>query len=130
MSKNCPCGRPQPYKTCCYLVHTDISKAITAEDLMRSRFVAFTKGMGDYLMSSHHSSTQPLDQKSEIVRWANSVKWSHLEIITKSKGEVLDTEGTVEFKAYFKEKGKKMCLHENSKFIRENEHWSYLGFAN
>lgn len=128
-SKSCPCGRNNPYIDCCGIVHHDINKAITAEDLMRSRFVGFTKGMGDYLMSSHHESTRPLDQKSAIVSWANSVKWTHLEILTKTAGGKNDQEGTVEFKAHFKDKGKKMEIHENSKFIRENGHWSYLGFA-
>lgn len=128
-SKNCPCGRIKQYTYCCGTVHLDINKAITAEDLMRSRFVAFTKGMGNYLMNSHHSSTRPLDQKDAIVSWANSVKWTHLEILSKSSGGKEDHEGTVEFKAHFKEKGKKTFIHENSKFIRENGHWSYLGFA-
>jgi SEC-C motif-containing protein len=64
-----------------------------------------------------------------IVAWANSVKWTKLEIISKSTGGKDDQEGTVEFKAHFKEKGKKTFIHENSKFVRENGHWSYLGFA-
>lgn len=128
-NKQCPCGRANTYQLCCKQKHLDISKAITSEDLMRSRYVAFTKGMGDYLMISHHSTTRPLSQKMEIVRWANSVKWTHLEILNKTKGEKDDNEGTVEFKAHFKEKGKKTFIHENSKFIRENGVWMYLGFA-
>ena len=128
-NKSCPCGRAEKYEFCCKKKHQDISSAITAEDLMRSRFVAFTKGMGDYLMSSHHSTTRPLSQKNEIVNWANSVKWTHLEILNTTNGGEGDSEDTVEFKAHFKEKGKKTFIHENSKFIRENNHWMYLGFA-
>ena len=128
-TKTCPCGRTEKYEFCCKKKHQDISNAITAEDLMRSRFVAFTKGMGDYLMSSHHSTTRPLAQKNEIVNWANSVKWTHLEILNKTNGGEGDSKGTVEFKAHFKEKGKKTFIHENSKFIRENGVWMYLGFA-
>jgi SEC-C motif domain protein len=126
--KKCPCGRRNTYPKCCGQKHVDIALALTAEDLMRSRYTAFTKGMGDYLMSSHHSSTRPLERKLEIVSWANSVKWAQLEIITKSEGGFNDKKGTVEFKAHFKEKGKKTFIHENSTFIRENGHWVYLGF--
>ena len=42
----CPCGLDKTYTDCCEIIHKDISKATTAEQLMRSRFVAFTKGMG------------------------------------------------------------------------------------
>lgn len=127
-NKNCPCGKSDSYLNCCKEKHLNITTALTAEDLMRSRYTAFTKGMGDYLMNSHHSSTRPLKRKLEIVSWANAVKWAQLEIITKAEGGLNDQKGTVEFKAHFKEKGKKAFIHENSKFIRENAHWIYLGF--
>lgn len=95
---------------------------------MRSRFVAFTQANGDYLMLSHHSATRP-ENSDEIVSWAKSVKWLKLEIINKSGGAENDSEGTVEFKAHFKERGRKRFIHENSKFVREFGNWVYLGFA-
>ena len=127
-NKKCPCGRRNTYSKCCRQKQLDSTSILTAEDLMRSRYTAFTKGMGDYLMSSHHSSTRPIEQKSEITSWANSVKWVQLEIIEKSEGGVNHQKGTVEFKAHFKEKGKRAFIHEKSTFIRENGSWVYLGF--
>jgi SEC-C motif-containing protein len=51
-----------------------------------------------------------------------------LEILNATGGKENDSEGTVEFKAHFKEKGKKHFIHEDSKFVRENDNWMYLGF--
>lgn len=124
---NCPCGRDKTYENCCGVVHQDISCALTAEDLMRSRYVAFTKGDGDYLIKSHYSTTCPVTEKEEIENWSKSVKWKGLEILNSTKGTEKDQEGTVEFKAYFKERGRKKMIHENSKFIREHGCWMYLG---
>ena len=42
----------------------------TAEDLMRSRYVAFTKGDVDYLMKSQHSSTRSISEKEDTKKWS------------------------------------------------------------
>ncbi|MFT5602715.1 MAG: SEC-C motif-containing protein [Flavobacteriales bacterium] len=124
---NCPCGNTKPYLKCCEAIHFGKKQAHTAEQLMRSRFTAFTMANGDYLMSSHHTSTRPESEKDEIVSWAKSVKWLHLEIINTIAGQESDTKGTVEFKAHFKEGFFKRNIHENSKFIKEDGKWVYLG---
>lgn len=124
---NCPCGRSKEYSECCALPHQHMSNAKTAEDLMRSRYTAFTKSNGVYLLESHFSGTRPASS-DELVRWSKSVKWMRLEIINATGGSAEDIEGTVEFKAHFKEKGKKQCIHEDSKFVREFGNWVYLGF--
>lgn len=125
----CPCGKNIDYNDCCGAIHLSKSKAETAEDLMRSRYTAFTLADGDYLMKSHHSSTRPLSEKKAIVKWAKSVKWIKLEILNTTKGLENDTEGTVEFKAYFETKGKEQFIHENSTFVREANKWVYLGMV-
>lgn len=128
MKKNssCPCSSNKLYIDCCKIAHSDLSKVETAEQLMRSRYTAFTQGNGDYLMLSHHSDTCPYHDKDEIVNWANSVTWSRLEIINFTKGQPKDLEGFVEFKAYFNEGFKEKFIHENSKFVKENNNWVYL----
>ncbi len=123
----CPCGRPKTYTDCCGQIHQNQAKAITAEDLMRSRYTAFVLANGDYLMHSHHSSTRPISEKNEIVRWAKSVKWIKLEVLNTTQGSSNDNEGTVEFKAYFKEGFVTTYIHENSYFTKENGNWVYVG---
>ena len=125
---NCPCNSNNTYINCCELIHIDISKALTAEQLMRSRYTAFVKANGNYLNKSHHSSTRPKSKKEklEIVEWAKSVTWIKLEIIGSQNGSINELEGYVEFKAYFLENGIINNIHENSKFVREHGHWVYL----
>jgi SEC-C motif-containing protein len=60
------------------------------------------------------------------IRWSRSVAWNRLEIISLVDGLENDLKGTVEFKAFFKEKNNLRCIHEKSIFIRENLHWVYL----
>ena len=123
----CPCGRDSSYSNCCGKVHLDLSNATTAEDLMRSRYTAFTQGNGDFLMKSHHSSTRVDSDKEAIVAWAKAVKWIKLDVLKTKKGKENDAKGTVEFKAFYNENGKEECIHENSEFVREDDNWVYLG---
>ncbi len=126
---NCPCGIIKPYSDCCKIIHDDVSKAKTAEQLMRSRYSAFVRADGDYLMQSHHSTTRPLKEKKAIVKWAKSVSWIRLEVLETLKGKVKDTEGTVTFNAYFYENGEVNVIHEKSAFVKEHGNWMYLGLA-
>ena len=127
---SCPCGYDLSYEACCGKIHKKHILASTAESLMRSRYTAFTKAMGDYLMLSHYLSTRPISEKQEIVNWAKSVEWDHLEIIKTKGGLANDTKGMVEFKAYFftKKMGVKIldCIHEKSSFVKEEGKWFYL----
>ena len=124
---NCYCGRPKTYALCCGQVHEDITNAITAEDLMRSRYSAFVLAKGDYLIKSHHTSTRPSSkEKKSIVKWAKSVDWVKLDVLQTTKGTSEDTEGTVEFKAFFYEDGSLQMIHEHSRFTKEQGYWVYL----
>lgn len=126
---NCNCGSSKAYVACCGVAHQALKNVKTAEQLMRSRYTAFALAKGDYLMESHHVSTRPISEKEEIVAWAKSVEWVELKIVSTSKGLAADTEGTVRFKAYYKENGKLKFIEEHSTFVKEKECWYYLGFA-
>ena len=126
---DCYCGSLKSYSNCCEKAHKNIAEALTAEQLMRSRYSAFVLADGDYLMHSHHSTTRPTQEKKAIVKWAKSVQWIKLEVINTSKGQPNDTEGTVTFNAYFYENGKVDIIHEKSAFIKENNNWKYLGLS-
>jgi len=123
----CPCGSANIFGDCCAIAHSNIIEVSTAEQLMRSRYSAYVLGNIDYLMASHHSSTRPEKEQDEILNWTKSVKWIGLEVLHSSKGSDSDIEGTVEFKAHFEENGVSAVIHEHSKFVKENNHWVYLG---
>ncbi len=122
---NCPCGRLKSYAECCGLVHQHISNAETAEDLMRSRYTAFTMGLGDFLIESCHSETRRPETKDQLLEWAEGLEWLGLDVVRRKKGQAEDDEGMVEFKAHYKENRKIRVLHQRAKFLREYGHWTY-----
>lgn len=126
---DCYCGSLKTYSNCCQKAHINITEAKTAEQLMRSRYAAFVKADGDYLMASHHASTRPIKEKASIVKWAKYVEWIKLEVLETTKGTETDTQGTVTFQAYFYEKGKVEIIYEKSAFVKENNTWFYLGLS-
>ena len=120
------CRNNNLYKDCCYLVHNNIYNALTAEDLMRSRYSAFVFCNSDYLLRSHSIQYRDPSNIHNTIRWSRSVAWNRLEIISLVFGLDNDLEGIVEFKAFFKEKNTMKFIYEKSLFIRENLHWVYL----
>ena len=119
---NCYCGTKNTYENCCGIYHKNGGKTETAEQLMRSRYSAFVLANGDYLMQTHHKNTRPLKEKKAIVKWAQSVQWLKLEVLES-------TVDTVNFNAYFLENGTADVISENSKFVKENNVWFYLGLS-
>lgn len=118
----CYCGENKNYNDCCEVFHKNGGKTQTSEQLMRSRYSAFVIANGDYLMQTHHESTRPIKEKNAIVKWAKSVQWLKLEVVES-------TIDTVSFNAYFFENGIANVITENSKFVKENNVWFYLGLA-
>lgn len=116
----CPCLSSLPYAECCGPLHSGEALAATAERLMRSRFSAFAVADAAYLLATWHPSTRPvtLDLDEEL-------RWYRLDILSRTRGGLADTAGTVEFVAWYRgtETG---SLHEVSLFIRERDRWWYL----
>jgi len=124
---NCHCGNEKSYTTCCEIIHNDISKAITAEMLMRSRYSAFCKADGEYLVKSQAKKHRPdASEAKEIVAWAKSVTWVKLEVLETIGGQQKDSTGTVKFKASYFDAGGMGIIEENSLFEKENGHWVYV----
>ena len=130
--QNCPCGRNNLYEDCCKKAHNDILSVKTAENLMRSRYTAFTQANVDYLLKSWSKKTVDTSAKAtkELKAWAQSVTWLKLEVLKSNLGKEKDLEGTVEFKAFFMENSQVECIHENSFFKKENGHWVYTSDSN
>ena len=123
MSDLCPCGSSKHYSKCCGRFLDQGQSAKTPEQLMRSRFTAYTRGgYGNYLYETWHSSTK--DTLSPEILNKSEHEWLALEVIDKSqKGNV----GTVEFKAHYSLSADKLSyLHERSSFMRESGMWFYV----
>ncbi|MBI9035945.1 MAG: YchJ family protein [Bacteroidales bacterium] len=124
--KNCYCGNTLNYEACCGAIISGRKIALTAEELMRSRYSAHVVVETDYIISSFATESRPENQQEKISEWARKTQWERLEIIGRSKGSELDNTGYVEFKAFFKENGKLEYIHENSFFKKENGLWFYV----
>lgn len=127
--KKCPCGRDNDYENCCAIAHANPQFIATAEDLMRSRYAAFTMAKGDYLVATHHSDSKDKIDQNNLELWAKSVRWIRLEVLKTSEGGLNDQEGLVEFRASYQEGKRFKSIHEKSIFKREFGAWVYWGKA-
>ncbi|MEU6894089.1 YchJ family metal-binding protein [Streptomyces sp. NPDC046557] len=118
----CPCGLPAPYPECCGRFHSGERQTPTAELLMRSRFSAFAVGDTSYLLRSWHSSTRPAGLELDPGQ-----RWERLEVLATERGGMFETEGSVEFRAHYREGRHTGSLHELSGFSREGGAWVYVG---
>ena len=126
MQNLCPCGSGQVFANCCEAIISGKKDALTAQELMRSRYTAFTHANSDYLMRSHSVKTRPIKERKSIEKWAKSVTWMGLSILQTQSGEANDEIGYVEFKALYLENGQPQQIHEKSFFQRENGKWVYV----
>ncbi len=114
----CPCGGNN-YAQCCGRFIDSGEIAQTAEQLMRSRYTAYSLHNEDYLKATWHASTRPV----EAVAQDDGVKWLGLEV----RRHVPDGDtATVEFVARYKIGGRAHRLHEVSRFVREDGRWYYV----
>ncbi|WP_345699705.1 YchJ family protein [Kitasatospora terrestris] len=117
----CPCGLPARYAECCGRLHRGEAQAATAELLMRSRFSAFAVHDEAYLLRSWAPETRPAE-----VDFDPELRWERLEVLGATEGGAFHTEGTVEFRAYYRVGREAGVLRENSHFRREAGAWVYV----
>lgn len=120
-STMCPCGSEKEYSQCCQPLHKGLSKAQTAEQLMRARYSAFVKGEIDFLYQTlAPESRQDYDAKA-TKDWSSSVKWKGLKIIKTEDGTASDKKGVVEFVATYEKEKQGLDHHEISQFRKDEQ---------
>jgi len=118
----CPCGSKKTFDNCCFKVITT-KKAVTAEQLMRSRYSAYATNNAQYIFDTYASSSKKEQSLKAISQWAKQCKWISLSIkSTTTHGD----DATVEFIAHYVQNSTLYQLHENSNFIKTDEHWYYV----
>jgi SEC-C motif-containing protein len=118
--ERCPCLSGSTFGECCRPI-LDGRPAPTAERLMRSRYTAFSVGDDAHLRRSWHPSTRPADVLSD-----RDTEWRRLDIMATTAGGPFDREGTVEFRAVWRDASGRGVLHERSRFVREGREWLYV----
>ncbi len=126
-SAECPCRSGKRYKACCGPIHAGVARAETPEALMRSRFAAFARGLGGYLVqtlaASHPDRAVPAaDLARELSRAKETQRFLDLCILHTST--TADT-GEVLFYARVFERGDDRSFAELSRFVREAGAWRY-----
>jgi len=115
----CICGNEKLLSECCLVIINGEKMAQNAEQLMRSRYSAYTLGRPDYILKSWHVSTRPVSLDLDT-----SVKWLGLKVLNRcaEKNDI----AYVEFVARFNNNGVAGQMHERSRFMLEGEQWLYV----
>ncbi|MCI6261533.1 YchJ family protein [Pyramidobacter sp. SM-530-WT-4B] len=122
----CPCGSNRELEECCRLIIKGSRRAQTAVELMKARYVAYTTGDVDFIISSHDPETRENVSKEATEEWSRSARWLGIEILSTIGGGPDDDDGVVEFVASFELEGKKINHHEKSYFKKINGNWFFV----
>jgi len=117
----CPCGTGKKYLQCCKPFH-DGAVAVSAEELMRSRYSAYVVKLDAYVLATWHAQTRPASLEPDE---GEPIKWLGLAV---KRHEITSIDSaTVEFVARYRAGGgSAVRLHEISRFVREDGRWFYL----
>jgi SEC-C motif-containing protein len=123
----CPCGKTVSYLACCGRFIVDHQLPETAEELMRSRYTAYTLAEIDYIQATMAlvaaEDFDPLSAKT----WAKSVKWKRLKVLRHDFDIATPNVAYVEFIAHYIHAGRAEQLREYSEFKKINGRWFYTG---
>ncbi|NOI66522.1 YchJ family protein [Vibrio sp. 99-8-1] len=120
---HCPCGSRLNYADCCQPIHLNHHEATEPEQLMRARFSAHKLKLIDFVVATYHPSCHAENERQGIAESIN-LDWQRLEIVDAPTAS--EEQGWVEFKAYVNDDDGEHCMHERSRFIKENSLWYYL----
>src|SRR5690349_7139157 len=110
-TNRCPCGSETNLIDCCLPLIQGKKQATRAEDLLRARYTAFTRGDIEFVLATHHSKTRHEVKREEIEDWSKNSEWLNLQIVKSEQGQKEDQKGTLIFVARYRADGK------------EQEHW-------
>lgn len=123
---DCPCGTGAPYAECCMPVHQG-RPALTAEQLMRSRYSAYTLGLVDYLVTTTLPSQQAQLDRAAMTDWSQSSTWLGLTVEKIHSTEAASNQAQVTFTARWMDaQGHRHSHRERSDFVRMHERWYFV----
>lgn len=123
---SCYCGENKEFQDCCEPIIKKEFKAKTAEQLMRARYSAYCTHDMDFVEYTHHPQGADEFNKEEALEWAKGSLWKNLEIVDTNLGQESDSQGEVEFKAYYEVNSTPLCHHERSRFEKVDGEWFFL----
>jgi SEC-C motif-containing protein len=119
----CPCGTGNKFLACCGRFISGDQHAATPEELMRSRYTAYTLVDTDYIFETMLSPAADFFSADNMRESAQTTLWAGLDVLKASQ---LQNKGIVEFIAHYYRDDIKNKLHEISEFSLENGKWFYV----
>jgi SEC-C motif-containing protein len=129
--RECPCHSGLRYDACCGPLHEGVREAETPEALMRSRYAAFARGLGDYLvrtLAADHPD-RAHDEAALALALSRAKDTQRFLGLTVIESRVDGDGGEVLFHARIFERGADRSFTERSRFRREGDRWRYVGGA-
>ncbi len=124
---NCPCQSGKNFEECCKPFLTSEAMPQTAEELMRSRYTAFTQVDVEYLKKTLAPESRTDFDSNATKKWAEQAKWKGLQILSTEKGQAGDAKGTVEFIATYEAEGEGLDHHETAQFRKtDSGQWLFI----
>ena len=121
----CPCNSGKAFGECCGPILEGVTKAETAEQLMRARYSAYVTEHILFLKTSATKAVQEEFDEQASTAWSRAAQWHGMEIIRTEQGGKDDTKGVVEFRATYTANGEFCNHHEVSTFVKEADGWKF-----
>lgn len=125
-SEKCPCGSESSYDKCCGMFIDGGATPESPEQLMRSRYTAYTKADVDYVSKTMSGRAGAAFNEEASKEWATNSEWKGLQIIKADPVKKDDTVGHVDFVVRYKSEDCDYMLHEISEFHKEDGAWYYV----
>lgn len=128
MPQLCPCKSEKNYELCCKPFLDEQSIPLTPEQLMRSRYTAYSLARTPYITKTMRGQPLMHFNAQEVEKWAKSVLWLGLKVLDSTMEN--EESGFVEFIASYLEKNQIKTICERSEFHKQNGQWFYVAGVN
>ena len=125
LSTKYPCISGLNASDCCHRFIDGAHKPQTAEQLMRSRYTAYTLNDHHYLNRTRHADFCAAESPAMLAEQTQKTDWKQLQIIDAPVSSTDDEYAEVEFKAWYQQAGQWLVLHERSRFVCVAGQWLY-----
>ncbi len=120
---NCLCGSGKIYEACCGRFIEGGEFASTAEELLRSRYVAHANKTIQYIINTVHETNQEDANRESLKSWLDKTTWRGLNIIDIDIKS--DDVTFIDFEAIAEFDGKTETHREVSEFRKEDGKWLF-----
>lgn len=120
---SCPCGLGEIYQACCARFIEGSALPQTAEQLMRSRYTAYSMSNIQYIEQTMRGPAAKNFDPISANHWATEANWLNLTVTDHTQNS--EDSATVSFIACYEERGQKKFLAEKSDFKKVAGRWYY-----